>query len=280
MARPTKAEKQKTEIVKKYFKRDSIIYTVFEENTKGINKERVLNLFVEQSIYRNTLRCHGGIRCSNDNFNKSDKIYFPKLYKIDKWKHDYYTSLVCYAENSDYGVSSNIQSRYLGSDINGKPITQGVVNSYLVGYSIDEIRLIEIFGEDRVKELGGNGYPHYLSHLNLKLTATEKEILRKSIDNKPNGTRTIIEKKVGHYGSWLDCSDVNSFLVEVNFTHPLEEIQEHIKFLYNEYNTKKILNIFDVLNLEREPEEYDELYQTNDHKPFNVLLADKLFMML
>jgi len=274
MGRPTKENKLKREKLLKYFKRDSEIYTSFEDITEQLNKEKILNYFSEQASYRYILSKFNGIRCGNNNFKDENKIYFEELYNISKLIHDYYTSLICNAQNNR---KSKGLDYYIGSDINGGDMPYGVVNNYSTHFIIDEIRLIEILGEDRVKELNGNGYPHYLAHLNLTLTITEKKKLRKSIEgNHLYGIRTVIKKELGRYGK--NNYDNNSFLVELDFTHPLEEIQEHIKFLYEEYQQKNLYNIFDFLNIERTPINHYDHYKTNGHKPLNVLLADKLFI--
>jgi len=279
MGKPTNKERLEHKELSKYFKRDSEIYTTFEKITEGLNKEKIIKLFIEECEYR--MVCIDtdeleGVRCGNENFPKEDGIYFEELYKISKFKHDYYCSLLCVSQNNTDKI--DFEWHYRGSDIRGNAIHIGQPNSYSISFWIHDGRLIEIFGKDRVQELGGTeGYPLGLRSLNFKLTAKEKELLRECIDKSPIGIRTIINKVHGNYGASTNSYN-NSFLVEIDFTQPLEEIEIYIKHLHSKYHKNELPNVYDFLNIERKATNQKEIYKTNGHKDFNILLADKLFI--
>lgn len=285
MARPSKEEKKEREVLLRYFKRDSRIYSIFEENTDGMNKDKVLNLLLDASSTRYIFEKNyyirkeigDGIGCSNDNFPPHQEIYFEELYRLNKYKHDYYSLLMCISKHRWDGYKpSEIIGRYVQDDINGKCLEYGCENHYSNHFTIDSGRLIEIFGLERAKELGASYYPIYFSHFKFKLTDNEKKILVNSISKESHGVKTIVKRSHGYYGG--QGSSNNTYLVDIDFTRPLEEIKEHIEFLYNEYQDNKLPNVFDFLGIERKRSNHEEHYKTNSHKPFNVLLADKLFI--
>ncbi len=278
MGRPTNKEQKKRKIISTYFKRDSEIYINFEKLTNGLTKEKIIKLFIEECDYR--IFCidinHTGLHCGNINFPKDDGVYFNELYNISKFKHDYYSSLLCTAQNNLSNIECS-KGYIISNNINDETMKIGKLNSHINLFVIDEVRLIEIFGIKRVKELDLNGYPQYLSHLNVLLTDEEKEILSNSFNKNPIGTRTIIQKNYGNYGRSTNIYN-NSFLVEIDFTQPLEEIQNYIQYLHKEYHNNSLPNIYDFLNIKKNPTNQNWIYKTNHHKDFNILLADKLFI--
>jgi hypothetical protein len=264
MARPTKKDKQKREQLLKYFKRDSEIYTNFEKVTDKQSKERMIYTFLDCCSVRNNCNTIDGICCTfNDNPNSNgfdiyeEEIQFIELMNIDKNIHDYYCSILANSKSILYNSYKK---------------------DYRVYQMIDEVILIKLFGKKRVEEFDNRGYPHYLLPLLKKLTDDEKEQLKNYIKTNPFGNRTIIRQE--YINNFHFINDNTNLLIELDFTKPIKEIQDYIKYLYNEYQNNKISDVFQYLNIERNyPKlENHDIYKTNGHKPFNVVLADKLFI--
>jgi len=268
MGRPTKEEKLKREKLLKYFKRDSEIYKSFEEVTKDLSKERMIYTFLDACSIRSTCNNIGGICCTfNDDPNNNDGwddlwetvTPYQELMNIDEVKHDYYSSILAYAKSSLYATKWK--------------------SDYRAYQMIDEVVLVELFGETRVKELDNRGYPHYLLPLLRKLTEDEKIVLKEHIKINSFGTKTIIMREYTNKLKYMKIGEA-SLLVELDFTKPLNELQEYIKHLHHEYEKNKISDVFDYLNIKRNHPTLSEhdIYRTNGHKPFNAVLADKLFI--
>ena len=266
MARPTNKEKEDRKILLKYFKRDSEIYTNFEKVTQNQSKERMIYTLLEACSIRNTCNIIGGICCTfNNNPNNNgfdnweEEILYQELMDIDETKHDYYSSILAH-------------SQQLSDEEKHK-------KDYRAYQMVDEVVLVELFGEKRVKEFDNRGYPYYLLPLLRKLTDHENEKLKKYIAKNQFGTNTIIKREYANRMKLMENKHIN-LLVELDFTKPVEEIQEYVAYLHEEYKNNKILDIFDYLDIKRNhPQLSDhDIYITNGHKPFNAVLADKLFI--
>jgi hypothetical protein len=262
MARPTNKEREKRKKLLKYFKRDSEIYINFEKATEDKSNERMIYAFIDACSIRNSCNNIGGICCTfnddpnNDGFDLwEEKTPYQELMNIDKRKHDYYSSILAHSKSILH---------------NNK--------EYRAYQMVDEGLLIKLYGEKRVKEFDNQGYPHYLKPLLRKLTLEEKEKLKKRIAKQQFGTNTIIKREYENKMN-LNILDNASLLVELDFTKPLKEIQEYIKHLHEEYQKNNIKNIFNIMGIEKEKrKKEEEIFLTNSHKPFNGLLADKLFI--
>ena len=221
---------------------------------------------LEACSIRNSCNIIGGICCTSNNDqnnnildNWEEEILYKELMNIDKVKHDYYCSILAHSQSLLYEAKTK--------------------KDYRAYQMIDEVVLVELFGEKRVKEFDNRGYPHYLLPLLRKLTDQEKEKLKQRITKNQFGTNTIIKREYANKMEFMRNKHTN-LLVELDFTKPIEELQEYIQLLRKEYQSKKILDIFDYLEIKGNRLSLDNhyIYTTNSHKPFNILLADKLFI--
>lgn len=259
MARPTKKEQLKRKQLLKYFKRDSEIYMDFEKNTEKMDNERLIYVFIDMCSMRSTCNNIGGICCTfNNGANDFDNPLYHELMAIDEVVHDYYASILAKSQ-------SLILNKHKAD--------------YMAYQMIDEVVLIELFGEERVKDFDNRGYSHYLKPLLRSLTDTEQLALKERVACNPFGTKTIIQREYAQRMT-LRTLNTNDILVEIDFTKPIEEIQKYIKNLHDEYRKNNILNVYESLKIKRKYQALDnhDIYKTNGHKPFNIVLADKLFI--
>jgi len=273
MARPTNKERAERKILLKYLKRDSEIYINFEETTKELTNEEISYYFVNACKLRKKVKDSGAISGNFiykpkgkdkgwglDSWNRKT---FQDLKDIDNLKHDYYSSILAYAESRIYQKEQK--------------------KKYITRYMIEEDILIKIIGEKRAKEVKSNIVPNDLGYLLLyELTDIEIEKVKKYINIRPYGVKTIIQRNYTLNNSLLKVAvhrvKENTLSVELDFTKSLDEINLYIQHLHEEYQKNNIKNVFDILGIEKEKRKEEEIFLTNSHKPFNGLLTDKLFI--
>jgi len=253
MGRPFNKDREERKILLKYFKRDSVIYSNFEKATKELTNEETIYYFIQFCIFRNSCDTFGGICSYSTDLPKE----YQNLKNIDKVKHDYYSSLVSYS----FYLVNNMRFRYQ--------------EKYEVSNKIDIDEIREILGEKRAEEAKRYGFGYWL----YRLTDIEKDKLKKHIDNKPSIAETIIYRNyvLDSKFSYKHLRH-NSLLVELDLTKDLKEINKYIQHLHEEYQKNKIKNVFDTLDIKLSKRNKEKIFSTNSHKPFNELLADKLFI--
>jgi len=273
MGRPTKEETEKRKIFAKYLTRNSVIYSNFEEITRGLTDNEVAYYFVNACNLRSKAKDGGAITGTFIYKPKGkDKGWgldswniktFQDLKDIDNLKHKYYSSILAHAESRVYKERNK--------------------KKYITRYTIEEDILIKIIGEERAKEVKSNIVPNDLGYLlRYELTDIEIKKVKKYINIKPFGVKTIIQRNYTLNNSLLKVAvhriKENTLSVELDFTRSLDEINHYIQHLHEEYQKNNIKNIFDVLGIEQEKRKQEVIFSTNAHKPFNGLLSDKLFI--
>jgi len=264
MAGISKEEREKRSKIGSYFKRDSLIYTNFEELTKKKSKQFIIYDFLNECAFRDVCNMIGGICCT---YNESDsfdfdefEIMFQDLHNIDESIHNYFSSLLAHSK-----ILKNQNKK-----------------KYSIENMIDEALLIKVLGEERVKSFDNQGYSHNLEYLIKRiLTKEEIEKLRKHIDKKPFGTSTIIKqdyKNPNDITRYFGGTKNNTLLVELDLTKDPQELKEYIDILHKDYKNNEIKNIYDLLSLSQPKTTEHEIFTTNGHKDFQKLLADKLFI--
>ena len=253
MARPTKEEQKKRKLLLKYFRRDSEIYTSFEKATEGLNQSHTIGMLIDQCKLRNIK----GFKKLLLNAPNSNLLFISELIDIDEKVHLYYQLL-------------NNTSRVI-NDLN-----MSTKDFYHLHYYIKKSLLIKLFGENRVNTFDNEGYfGFYLTDILLYLSEDEKKHLIDYVSkNNVFGLHTIINEMVGRY-SYNDSS--LNHLVEIDFNQPKKDILDNIEHLIDDYNKGTLPNVFEYLGINKYSKKKDIL-KTNFHKPFNVLLADKLFI--
>lgn len=188
---------------------------------------------------------------SNILIKELDSDTFEGLYDVDKMKRDYCTSLLLFS------------------------------HKYRVCNRISKDRLIKIFGKEFIEKFGDMDYSNNIFSLTEQLTDVQNQRLKESISKNSFEVETVIEQEYTKDRKKYIYPTINkALLVEIDFTKPIDEVLEYINHLYKEYQNKKILDTFEFLNIKHEPLALysHDIYKTNSHKPFNVLLADKLFI--
>lgn len=266
VGRPKNKEREKRKILLKYFKRDSVIYSNFEDTTKSLTNNEVAYYFANACKLRNKAK-DGGVICGTLNLDPKgsgwdlwEKKVFQDLKDIDNAKHQYYTSVLGYSESKLYQQKTN--------------------KKYIVRYMIEEDILIKIIGEKRAKEVKSKILPNDLGYLLAReLTDIEINKVKKYINIRPFGIKTIVQSNYTLNNSLLNhrIKD-NTLSVDIDFSKSLKEINNYIQHLHEEYQKNNLKNIFGLLGIEEEKSNQEKIFLTNSHKPFNGLLSDKLFI--
>jgi len=251
MGRPTKEEQRKREILLKYFRRDSKIYTSFEKATEGLNQSHTIGMLIDQCKVRN----FKGLKKLLLNTPNSNLLFISELIDIDEEIHLYYQLI-----HNIANINLNISTK----------------DFYDLHYYINKSLLIKLFGKNRVNTFHSEGYfGFFLTDILSQLSEDEKKQLSNYISkNDVFDLHTIINDMVGRY-SYNDSS--LNHLVEIDFNKPKKDILNNIENLIDEYNKGNLPNVFDYLGIKKYSNKKNIL-KTNSHKPFNILLADKLFI--
>jgi hypothetical protein len=166
-----------------------------------------------------------------------------------------------------------------------QPLTDSINKKYSVTTMIDEPILLKVLGKKRVDELLYDGLPKEIQenkgfpYLDFEhfLTLLEKEEalkIKKHIKLNPFGFRTMAHNHV------IDDRDLtNSLFVEIDFSKPIEEIEEFIKLIKDDFKdkTKKPTTMYNLLGIKHKKLELNTLGSTN-RKTTNQLFADILFI--
>lgn len=225
-----------------------------EKTVQELYEEVVLNKmwkYYGEPIENYMINNHLLIKKNSDILIKElDNDTFEGLFDVDKMKRHYGSSLLRFP------------------------------HKYRVCNRVSKDRLNEIFGKEFLKKFEDMDYSNNIFLLTERLTDVQNQRLTESISENSFEVETVIKRAYTKREEYIYPTINKALLVEIDFTKPRDEVLEYINHLYNEYQNKKILDTFEFLNIKHEPLALysHDIYKTNSHKLFNVLLADKLFI--
>jgi len=261
------------------FTRSSPLYKSFENRTKDLNEVEISYIFCKEceirakdlNYIKEWLDCRDNSIDDKENYPLIYNKKFEKLKQIDIDLYSYYNNLL--------------------EKVTLQPLEDSINKKYSIKTTIDEPILLKVLGETRVNELLYNGYPKeiqenkgfpYLDFEQLMPFLKKDEIskIKNHIKLNPFGFRTMILRDY----TKIDRDLSSSYFIEIDFTKPIEEIQQFIQEIKNDFNTnpKIVPNMYNLLGIKRKKLEFftlkSEIYRNTNKKKNNQLLADILFI--
>lgn len=261
MARPTKEEIERKEELKKFYKRDQKIYTVFEKYTDSLDNYTTLQVFCTICAVR------------RERFLSSEDDIL--LNDIDIYKlHNEYR-VVDYPIYLIRGLSALLLDDNLDNE-GHKKVKRAL--KLLLEYSYNFKAIFE--KEKRIKEGKEKLDNNFLESLEVL-----KEILFMLFESKKGKLfnavyETFIRKKINQFAN-------KSYFIEVDLTKPKKEIIKFIENIKDDFdaNPFKFENTHDFLGLTPEIFKCDikdcevfKLGKRGTNKPINGIMADILFI--
>lgn len=254
--------------------RKSPLYENFEERTNLLNDTEIAYIFCKECEKRAKPLSFIKVwfECRDKSIDDTERKNYPLIYnnkfealkKIDEDFYFYYNNLF-----------ESLTTQELDDSINPP---------YSVKTMIDEPILLKTLGVNRVDELLYNGFPKEIQdnkgfpHLDFKyllifLKDDEVKKIKNHIKLNDFGYRTVISR-----------TQTNSYLVDIDFTKPIEDIEQYIRSIKNDFDTnpKSLPTMYDLLNIKQKTLNLytlkSEIYKKNNLKSNSQILADVLFI--
>ncbi len=293
MSRPSKEKLKQRENIKelRLFVRDSYMYQISEESTKG------------KSPYIFCMLCEIRNKTPKDNNNvlvdKEETIVFHQSFHlgngynfVDEYKN-INTQSVLKLREIDNVLSDYFQSIWYEGAYKISVELQIVdMESYYPKTQIRREVLNNVLGKKRVDEVIKSVYNYFsdsnefieLESIALTLTKDDKEKLYIYFLKKGEEPKTIIFNRMNlqNTGGLERERSENTVFLELDFTKPLDDLIEIVTKIKNDFNksSKTISNFYGLVGFKTHNSSFDdlELYKTNNIKPLGGRLADTLFI--
>jgi hypothetical protein len=261
------------------FTRSNPLYKSFENRTKFLNDVEISYIFCKEcetrakdlNFINEWFECRDNSIDDKENYPLIYNKKFEALKVINMDLYTYYNNLM--------------------ETVTTQSLEDSISKQYSVKTMIDEPILLKILGKKRLNELLYDGFPQiiqdekgfpYLDFENFLTLITDDEVIKikKYIKLNPFGFRTMVLRDYAK----IERNLTSSYFVEIDFTKPIEEIENFIKILKNDFkeNPKKLPTMYDILKIRHKKIKFhtlkSEIYKNTNRKSNSQLLADILFI--